>query len=250
MENDIPHILEENDDYAVVFKPPKMHAAARNFSFNRKTDKNESCLSSGENNTLLDWYSAQSSSVYDIMHRLDYETHGLVLIAKNRTSYEYFKNLQERGGFTKEYSAVCDHFDINAVSVFPCAPSFPSLETTFEIKSWFRPFGPGRKLVRPVIEDGKKHREVAKDKEGFYITKIIAKEGNVFTAQIIRGFRHQIRCHLCWIGFPVKNDPLYPVQKAYPLENTALSLRAQALFFCDPSGRLREFRISPLIEHI
>ncbi|MCL2209258.1 MAG: pseudouridine synthase [Treponema sp.] len=245
MEINTPYILEENKDFAVVFKPPKMHTAAKNISFKQRDSKNESHLFLCENNTLLDWYSANSSSVFDVMHRLDFETHGLVLFAKNKSSYEYFKFIQDRGEFKKEYSAVCVPSGLDFISGFPAPPVFSSLDKPFTIESWFRPFGPGRKLVRPVIEDGKKHREIAADKESFYKTEILKKDGNVFTAQIMRGFRHQIRCHLCWIGFPVKNDPLYPQEKK---ESPELALRAQALFFFDPAGEKREIRIDALIE--
>jgi len=243
MKNNSPYILEENDDYAVVFKPPKIHSTVKNNSFNSRD--NERHHYSGGNNTLFDWYLSQSSSVYDIMHRLDYETHGLVLFAKNKASFQYFKSLQDNGGFIKEYSAVCAGCSLNPLPGFPSSPVINSLEEPFKIESRFRPYGRGRKQVRPVTDGGKKNKELASDKKNSYITEITAKEGNVFTAQIKRGFRHQIRCHLCWIGFPVKNDPLYPHEKT---DDCDLALRAQALFFSDPSGNKREIRIDSLKE--
>jgi hypothetical protein len=119
------------------------------------------------------------------------------------------------------------------------------------IESYFRPYGPGRKLVRPVIDAEKKHKEIAKDKGGFYRTEIINIDDNVFTVQIKRGFRHQIRCHLCWIGFPIHNDPLYSFEEINLSEcglvQKTLTLRAHALFFIDPAtGNPREYGIKPL----
>jgi 23S rRNA pseudouridine1911/1915/1917 synthase len=255
---DSPYILEETDDFAVVFKPPKMHCAPSNAKSLSVNFLNKDSRKSG---TLLEWYCEQSPC-FDIMHRLDFETHGLVLFAKNKKSYEFFKSLQDNGEFIKEYSAVCKKADASVQ-----ATGFPeyisenreallkidtstnqkpkTALTPFVIESYFRPFGPGRKLVRPVIEDGKKHKETAKDKGGFYKTEITSISGNIFNARIKRGFRHQIRCHLCWIGFPILNDPLY----SYP-DNEAISptndlaLRAYALLFNDPaSGKKREYRI-------
>jgi 23S rRNA pseudouridine1911/1915/1917 synthase len=238
-----PCIIEETNDFAVVFKPPKMHSAM---------------LKQKGGSTLIEWYSAQSPPVFDLMHRLDFETHGLVLLAKTIESFEFFKALQDKSEFVKEYSAVC----ANAVSAdsvsaegFPPPPDIgrfdPSPEKPFTIESYFRPYGPGRKLVRPVINDGKKHKEIATDKGGFYKTEIICVNGNVFTVRIRRGFRHQIRCHLCWIGFPILNDPLYnqvSVNNQAPAEpDQNLALCAHALFFIDPSsGEQREYRIEPL----
>ena len=231
---DSPYIIEETDDFAVVFKPQKMHSV----TLKQKTG-----------DTLLEWYASHSPPVTDLMHRLDFETHGIVLFAKNSKSYEFFKSLQDCGGFVKEYSAVCAEKESSVlIDGFPDRPHFascePSPEKPLVIESYFRPFGPGRKQVRPVIEDGKKHREVAKDNGSFYHTEIIGRDGNIFTLRIKRGFRHQIRCHLCWIGFPILNDSIYNS----PSDGEAiLALRAHALFFTDPSsGKPREYQIAPL----
>lgn len=253
---DNPYILEETDDFAVVFKPPKTHSESR------KGEKDSS---------ILDWYRKRLERARDVdlTHRLDYETHGLVLFAKNRKSFLFIKDSQSGGEFVKEYSAVCLPADGNAGApsrdeslARPCSASgFPpcplSLDMnvksalarekmSFLIESYFRPYGPGRKLVRPVIEDGKKHREVAKDRGGFYQTEIVDINRGIFTARIKRGFRHQIRCHLRWIGFPILNDPLYSTRSEESVSG-ALALRAHALYFTDPStGEQREYHIPPL----
>jgi 23S rRNA pseudouridine1911/1915/1917 synthase len=251
--DDKPYIIEESEDYAVVYKPCHMHSV-------RKIEND---------NNLFDWYKEKSKNFFDIMHRLDYETQGLVLFAKNEKTYNFFKDLQDNGDFIKEYSAVCLGADEQQGQGFPpfqdlqLAKTDGRLDETFVIESFFRPFGPGRKQVRPVIEDGKKHKEVAADKGSFYktyIIKINAIERHdtgtvkipfasnikdyIFNVQIKRGFRHQIRCHLAWIGYPIKGDPLY----SQPLQNyEPLALRSHALFFTDPSsGQKRECRIEPL----
>jgi len=243
---DHPYIIEETNDFAVVYKPPKMHSAL---------------LKQKNGDTLFEWYSAQSSPVFDLVHRLDFETHGLVLFAKTEKSFEFFKALQDRGEFIKEYSAVCAKggcADSVLAKGFPSSPVLdrffkPSPEKPLIIESYFRPYGPGRRLVRPVINDGKKHKEVAADRSGFYKTEITTIDGNVFTVRIRRGFRHQIRCHLCWIGFPILNDPLYayaeaPLEPDQNLAQKTLALKAHALFFTDPSsGKQREYRIDPLV---
>jgi 23S rRNA pseudouridine1911/1915/1917 synthase len=242
MENNAPYILDETADFAVVFKPPGMHSAP---------------LQQKEGGSLLEWYKMERSPCggepYDLMHRLDFETQGLVLIAKNLKSYDFFKSLQDNGEFVKEYSALCINSGNCLPAGFPSPPALtfsePSPEKPLIIMSYFRPYGPGRKQVRPVTDE-KKYRELAKDKGGFYRTEITGINGNIFTARIKRGFRHQIRCHLCWIGKPILNDPLYPpigeaaVLHANNHEANLLALRAHALFFTDPStGKKREFRI-------
>jgi 23S rRNA pseudouridine1911/1915/1917 synthase len=245
-----PYILEETDDYAVVYKPPQMHSAP---------------LSRQDGGTLFEWYrqklAAEHSSEVNIMHRLDFETHGLVLFAKNSKSFDFFKSLQDRGEFVKEYSAICS---ANSVPVNDDGFPPPPAGNPRIIMSYFRPFGPGRKLVRPVTDDSKKYHETAKDNGGFYRTEIADISGNVFTVRIKRGFRHQIRCHLCWIGRPILNDPLYflpSTEAAIPSDGepetnalqansfaeNLLALRAHAVFFTDPSsGERKECRINSI----
>jgi len=244
---DAPCILKENENYAVVFKPPGMHCREKTASSKEQiTDNREQAAEQA--GTLLEWYKRVSPPVYDIMHRLDFETHGLVLFAKNETSYNFFKAAQDNGSFIKEYSAICMHSENENRSLYnngfpPCSMLLGEMEDPFVIESYFRPYGPGRKLVRPVIEDGKKHKETAKDKGGFYKTEIINFNKNSFTVRIKRGFRHQIRCHLCWIGYPILNDPLYLQTESL----NYLSLRSHALFFPDPvSGKQLEYGIEPL----
>ncbi|MCL2174734.1 MAG: RNA pseudouridine synthase [Treponema sp.] len=219
---DSPYILEETENYAVVFKPPKMHS--------------EGLPKINKDTTLNDWFISQSgyNKMIRIMHRLDYETQGLVLFAKNESSYLFFKSAQDNGEFIKEYSARVIKNDLNR-------------DIPFIIESYFRPYGHGRKLVRPVIEDGKKHKEIAKDKGGFYRTEVINSENNILTMRIKRGFRHQIRCHLWWIGYPIINDPLYSANEEQPAPDSILALRSHALYFPDPiGGNMLEYRINKI----
>jgi 23S rRNA pseudouridine1911/1915/1917 synthase len=71
-----------------------------------------------------------------------------------------------------------------------------------------------------------------------------------FAIKIQRGFRHQIRCHLSWIGYPIVNDFIYGkavIRDSLPegkdTEKDFLALRAYGISFSDMSGRHREYRI-------
>ncbi|MDR2718742.1 MAG: RNA pseudouridine synthase, partial [Treponema sp.] len=97
-----------------------------------------------------------------------------------------------------------------------------------------------------------KGKETAKDMGAFYKTEVIGvakkqlgshEELYLFPVRLRRGFRHQIRCHLAWIGFPVLNDPLYGKADG----SGFLALRATGLFFADPkNGGPVEFSVEPL----
>jgi 23S rRNA pseudouridine1911/1915/1917 synthase len=237
-----PYVLDETDDFAVVFKPPRMHCAP---------------LKTG-GDTLLDWYAGMCPAVMDIsgrkegegglLHRLDFETQGLVLFAKNQSTVDYMRTLQEQGNFIKEYSAICQK-SVSINATYPPPPEL-CLREGSAIESYFRPFGPGRKEVRPVTsaaQDRKNRYEIAQDQGGYYRTEIvnvIEDEYYTLSLRLRRGFRHQLRCHLAWIGCPVQNDPVYGASPA----DGFLSLRSHAIFFTDPrGGNPREYRIEPLI---
>jgi len=227
----IPVICHETEDFAVVFKPPRMHCAPL------KQDGNE-------NETLLDWYAkifppvmGLSGKEGGLLHRLDFETQGLVLFAKNQQALENLSDQQKQGKFIKEYSAICQKCEAQPGATPFEASAVPPLV----IESYFRPYGPGRKQVRPVTKEKLKGKEIAKDAGAYYKTEIIGiektdiagqEESYHFTVRLKRGFRHQIRCHLAWVGFPVLNDPLYG--KAYG--DGFLALRATGLFFDDPKS--------------
>jgi len=225
--NKNPFVLEETNDFAVVYKPPRMHSAP---------------LPKSEGDTLADWYTQGK-----LLHRLDFETNGLVLFAKNQPTFDLLWAQQEQGNFIKEYSAIC-HKSVAAPASFPPPPcrfrpaDSPPM-TGSVIESYFRPFGPGRKEVRPVTDADSTKKETT---SSFYRTEIVnvtANDHSIFTLRLTRGFRHQIRCHLAWIGYPVVNDPIYGEQ---PVDGF-LALRAHALFFPDPaSGKQREYRIESL----
>jgi 23S rRNA pseudouridine1911/1915/1917 synthase len=235
--NILPVICHETEDFAIVFKPPRMHCAPL------KKDGNE-------NETLLDWYakifppimelSGRKEGEGGLLHRLDFETQGLVLFAKNQQSLENLLNQQKQGKLIKEYSAICQKSE-QLPDGFEAYTSPQPAAAPMVIESYFRPYGPGRKQVRPVTKEKLKGKEVAKDEDTYYKTEIINIERTQadnreelyhFTVRLRRGFRHQIRCHLAWVGFPVLNDPLYGKGEA----SGFLALRATGLFFDDPKS--------------
>ncbi|GHT91482.1 RNA pseudouridine synthase [Spirochaetia bacterium] len=239
-----PYVLSETEDYAVVYKPPFIHSVP---------------LKKGEGGTLLDWYGRIGSRTFKpsggkeyeggFLHRLDYETEGLVLIAKNQRTMDALLAQQKQGVFVKEYGAFsCGPGNAGPLPGFPLFPPGISGEALrcdapFPIQSYFRPWGQGRKAVRPVVtEPG---RNIAADQGKPYVTEVLAAEDLYFRLRIKRGFRHQIRCHLAWIGKPILNDALYGgVVPEHSGHRGAVALRAQGFSFFDPAGgEMQTYRI-------
>ena len=217
----IPQTLAVEKDFIVVYKPPRLHSAP--------------LAKSADGETLLHWCIKEFPEVADLpgrkagegglLHRLDYETQGLVLLARNRAGMESLLEQQGEGKIIKEYSAL-------AAKNETLLPGFPEKfttnhhESTRKIQSDFRPYGPGRKTVRPV--PGKNYTTEILDKsldtgEGFVSLQL----------RIWKGFRHQIRAHLAWFGMPILNDRLYG---GAPYGSGLLALRAYSLLLSDPSS--------------
>ncbi|MDR3172874.1 MAG: RNA pseudouridine synthase [Treponema sp.] len=258
----IPYIVDETESYAVVYKPPLIFSAPLGRVFEV---------------TLLGWYARHCPKVLDLagnkkeegglLHRLDFETEGLVLFAKTQGAYESLRSQQEAGDFVKEYLAISCPPSREGGGLLPGFPPPPVTGPSLAgspgacIESFFRPWGPGRRAVRPVTAPGKRLK-IAGDRGKPYRTEILSckdlgavsgipgGEGpRVFGLRIRRGFRHQIRCHLAWIGEPVLCDTLYGGQGGPPApangwEKRPIGLRAWAFRFFDPgTGEQKDYRL-------
>ena len=250
----IPQIIAEEKDYLVVYKPPRMHSAP--------------LVKSMGNDTLLQWCIEKFPEIADLpgrkagegglLHRLDYETQGLVLILRTKPGMDALLGQQREGKIIKGYSALVSESH-TLLPGFPLErPELPPSVLSgdynsaglFWIKSAFRPYGPGRKAVRPVLFE----TLPGENKLKRYSTEILEFQHPSISVvsmgvaslrlRILEGFRHQIRCHLAWLLLPILNDGVYGGSvygKGY------LALRANSLSFSDPStGQERSYSIPTL----
>lgn len=121
-----------------------------------------------------------------ILHRLDRNTSGLLMAAKNNKAHEFLASQIKNHTVTKRYRAIVkgvikeDEFEINA----PIGRN---------------PNQPHKMMVR---EDGKPAKTIVKVIERF-------KDATYIELTLITGRTHQIRVHLKSINHPVYNDTLY-----------------------------------------
>ena len=121
-----------------------------------------------------------------ILHRLDRNTSGMLMIAKNNKTHEYLVEKMKQGEMTKKYLAVVkgvieeDEFTIN------------------------KPIGrnPNQPHKMAIVEGGKESISKVKVLERF-------KDATLIEVHLITGRTHQIRVHLSSISHPVYNDTLY-----------------------------------------
>ncbi len=172
---------------------------------------------------------------HGLLHRIDNETQGLILVASTQEFYDYMQNEQKDGKFIKHYTALCDFTSRIPDEQFPDFPDeikevLEKLSLVyknnsagdkispveFTVTSQFRPYGKESTVVRPVNEYSGK-AAVSKAAPKLYETKIevtdIVEYDNKKLLKvhctISSGYRHQVRCHLSWLGMPVYNDELY-----------------------------------------
>ena len=177
-------IVYEDDDLLVVNKPKGMvvHPAAGNY---------EGTLV----NALL-WHCGDSLSGINgvlrpgIVHRIDKDTSGLLIVAKNDQSHQKLAEQIKEHSFTREYEAIVFGFLKNDRGVIDA------------------PIGrhPVDRKKMCVTEKNSKNAvtnyEVLNRYKGYTHIKCILQTGRT----------HQIRVHMAYIGHPVSGDPVYGVK--------------------------------------
>lgn len=162
-----------------------------------------------------------------LVHRIDTETSGLVLIASTQQSYDALTCAQRAGEFEKWYRAEIERIPDCAERLggFPAAPE--EIGGDFAVRSAFRAFGRGGREVRPVT-DGAGRAARRKGGRVVYETDISLGTGGVALCHLTAGFRHQVRCHLAWCGIPVAGDTIYNPDARADSERPAHSMRFTA----------------------
>ncbi|MCH5291397.1 MAG: RNA pseudouridine synthase [Treponema sp.] len=172
---------------------------------------------------------------YGLLHRLDTDTAGLLLVAETDEAYRALCGQQSCNRFYKTYRASC----VAVPRLSSMLPGFPGPPSVLEsplhgkpvtVRSRFRPFGPKGASVRPVVpQSGRAALKKSGAEE--YATRIVFLGNGTVRCQIARGARHQVRCHLAWLGFPVQGDRLY---NPFFVEGERLQFFATELSFENP----------------
>ena len=157
-----------------------------------------------------------------ILHRLDRNTSGMLMVAKNNKTHEYLVEKMKQGEMTKKYLAVVkgvieeDEFTIN------------------------KPIGrnPNQPHKMAIVEGGKESISKVKVLERY-------KDATLLEIHLITGRTHQIRVHLSSIGHPVYNDTLYGFGKM-KIKTEEQVLESYKLSFPHPfDGKIISLEIKP-----
>jgi 23S rRNA pseudouridine1911/1915/1917 synthase len=157
-----------------------------------------------------------------ILHRLDRNTSGLLMIAKNNKAHEFLANQIKEHSIEKKYRAI-----VKGVIK----------EDEFEITEPIgrNPNQPHKMMVR---KDGKPSQTILKVIERF-------KDATYVELTLITGRTHQIRVHMKHINHPVYNDTLYGAGKG-KVKTEEQVLQSFYLRFTKPFGNeIIELAIEP-----
>lgn len=208
---DIPlDIIYEDEDVAVINKPQGMvvHPSAGH--------------TSGTLVNALMYHIKDLSTINGvvrpgIVHRIDKDTSGLLMIAKNDISHKALAEELKDKKSLRKYLAIVHG-------------NLPNDRGMIEA-----PIGRSEK-------DRKKQAVTAKGKEAVTRFQVLERFGNYTLVELTleTGRTHQIRVHMAYIGHPVAGDPLYGPRKT--LKGQGQFLHARTLGFIHPrTGEVMTF---------
>jgi len=168
-----------------------------------------------------------------IVHRLDKETSGVMLIAKNQEAYEFFKKQFQEREIQKIYHCFVYGWPKEDMQIVTAAIGRDS----GDVRRWTV-----GKNARGVLREASTEIEVIKrfgDRE--YQGKGSTEEGtySFIEARPKTGRTHQIRVHLRSINHPIVADSLYAPKRPQNLGFTRLALHARSLTLVVPDGETK-----------
>ncbi len=231
-------ILFEDDDLLVVEKPAGL--VVHQGDGHRGSD------------TLVNWLLHVRPTIKGIgddvlrpgiVHRLDRDVSGIMVIAKTKIMYEYLRDLFSRGAVAKTYEAIV----YGAVAKPEEVITFPLARS--KTKGW-------RMAARPLANEAPTLQEevgvsspLGAGSEREAITHILRVASfQHYTHLRIEpktGRTHQIRAHCLAFGHPIVGDAIYARSALHPERAPRLFLHATTVSFVDYNGNKREFA-SPL----
>lgn len=211
-------IIYEDDDIIVVDKPNNMvvHPASN--------------LKSGTLVNALMYHTKDLSDINGeerpgIVHRLDADTTGLMVVAKNNEAHKKIAKQLEKRTMVRKYYALVSGV-INETSGTIDAP------------------------IKRDEKDRKKMSVASGGKKAITHFKVLERYDNatLLECELVTGRTHQIRVHLAYIGKPIINDSVYNNKK--PINNDGQCLHSCMVGFIHPTTNEYVEYYSPLPDKI
>ncbi|MBN0919051.1 RluA family pseudouridine synthase [[Mycoplasma] gypis] len=154
-----------------------------------------------------------------IVHRLDKDTSGLMLVAKDNQTHRFLAAQLKDHKINRRYLAIVDGVIENKIT----------------------------NIDLPIGRDPKNRQKMAVTKQNskpaqtkvtvLEYVKIREQEKTLVECELKTGRTHQIRVHLSYIGHPVYGDPVY----GKDIDHFKQRLHAYKISFTHPNGQYMEF---------
>ncbi len=207
----MPEVVFDNESYLVINKPTGLvvHPGTGNWD-----------------NTLVNILVAKKYNLSmketmrpGIVHRIDKNTSGLLIIAKTDEFHHYITKQFAEGKVTKIYELITDG-------------KYKKPRGIVDV-----PIGRdqnNRKIMKATLENSKPAKSIFNVLESF-------KDNEYVEFKILTGRTHQIRVHSKFVGAPVLNDPEYG-KKTFD-QDFGQFLHAKKISFIDMDGNEKTFEV-------
>ena len=206
-------VLHEDDHLLAVAKPSRLLTSPDRYDPDRPNLMRllHDGIASG-----APWAKERNLTYLANAHRLDFETSGVLLLAKNKPALTALANEFGSNKPTKTYVALSRGM-----------PEQPEFTVDAPIGSQTRQLG----LMRIDRQGGKKAMTQFRVLDQF-------RGFTLLHCQPLTGRTHQIRVHLLASGHPIFGDALYsPASAMHPRQQPPMALRAVELSFRDPFNK-------------
>lgn len=200
-------ILYEDEDIIAINKPANMPTHPTKYHVD-DTLANLVCGYMGNN------------FIFRAVNRLDKDTTGIVLIAKNRYSAEMLNRQIRNKEIIKEYTAICN----GVIKQDGRIEENIKKETARGIK----------RIISPDGQYSKTNYYPVKSENGCSLIRLNPETGRT----------HQLRVHMAHIGHPLYGDYLYGKE----IPGTRIMLHCSAMYFTHPSTNVKMLVKAPLTD--
>ncbi len=219
-----PRIIYEDENFLAIDKPAGLMVHHAKIGAGKERKETEP--------TLTDWLLGKYPEIKNvgddtvlrpgIVHRLDKETSGVILLPKNQEYFEYLKSLFKTGDIKKTYIALVFGTPKNNEGIINAPIGIKNGTLKRSVHS--------RKMAKSAVTEYKVLKTISlPDKDGkealFSFVEVFPKTGRT----------HQIRVHLASIGHSIVGDALYGPKKQ-PEWATRMMLHAKLLEFAPKPG--------------
>ena len=215
-------VIFENDDFIVFDKPEKLliHPKGR-----------------FRHDSLVDEIRSRCGNIASLIHRIDKETSGLVLVGKHKDSIRELGDMFAKNLVVKEYIAVAKGYIKGGNFCINLPLSMQEKGKDLNIRSVYL----GQNLNGKILSLKSKNLNFKSAKSEFEILGYL-QDNTLLKVRLHTGRTHQIRVHLHSINHSILGDPLYgcddEISRKYldsefieDLNNIALSDDDRVIYF-------------------